>query len=375
MPRAGLHYPGSYAELRSWFPDDAAGLDYLDWLRWPDGVVCPHCGCMTGWRMAGAVWRCADCRRRVSSTAGTIFHDTRTPLTVWFAAAWSLTTQKNGISALGLKRVLGLGSYQTTWAMLHRFRTAMVRPGRELLSGDVEVDETFVGGVTPGKRGRGAAGKALVAIAVERRSPKGYGRTRMAVISNATAPTLRAFLLAHVERGSVVLTDGLKSYPTAVGNGYSHRPCNVAGSGHHAHVPLPGVHRVASLVKRWLLGTPGRGRGRPPAGVPQRVLLQVQPTPFTLPRLVVLPVDATRRRRAAGDLPADGGKPEAKANAAHPTARTAFPSRESRASARRASVAGGDQPGVITGRGQSDGYPLFRKHYALSGVRATHGSR
>ncbi len=255
MPRAGLHYPGSYAELRSWFPDDAACLDYLDWLRWPDGVVCPHCGCLTGWRMAGAVWRCADCRRRVSSTAGTIFHDTRTPLTVWFAAAWSLTTQKNGISALGLKRVLGLGSYQTTWAMLHRFRTAMVRPGRELLSGDVEVDETFVGGVKPGKRGRGAAGKALVAIAVERRSPKGYGRTRMAVISNATAPTLRAFLLAHVERGSVVLTDGLKSYPTAVGNGYSHRPFNVAGSGHHAHVPLPGVHRVASLVTRWLLGT------------------------------------------------------------------------------------------------------------------------
>ncbi len=153
MPRAGLHDPGSYAELRSWFPDDAACLDDLDWLRWPDGVVCPHCGGMTGWRMAGAVWRCADCRRRVSSTAGTIFHDTRTPLTVWLAAAWSLTTQKNGISALGLQRVLGLGSYQTTWAMLHRFRTAMVRPGRELLSGDVEVDETFVGGVKPGKRG------------------------------------------------------------------------------------------------------------------------------------------------------------------------------------------------------------------------------
>ncbi len=151
MPRTGLHYPGSYGELRSWFPDDAACLDYLDWLRWPDGFVCPHCAGAGGWKMAGALWRCYGCRRRVSGTARTVFQDTRTPLTVWLAAAWSLTTQKNGISALGLQRVLGLGSYQTAWAMLHRFRTAMVRPGRELLSGDVEVDETFFGGVKPGE--------------------------------------------------------------------------------------------------------------------------------------------------------------------------------------------------------------------------------
>ena len=148
--------------------------------------------------MSGGMRRCAGCRRRVSRTAGTIFQDTRTPLTVWFAAAWYLTSQKNGISALGLKRVLGLGSYQTAWAMLHRFRTAMVRPGRDRLTGEVEVDETFLGGAKPGKRGRGAEGKAAVAIAIEHRSPKGYGRVRIAVIPNAQAPTLRAFLLDHV---------------------------------------------------------------------------------------------------------------------------------------------------------------------------------
>lgn len=255
MPRAGLHYPASYADFRAWFPDDAACLDYLDWLRWPDGFVCPHCHCERGWEMKGNMWRCSDCRRRVSRTAGTIFQDTRTPLTVWFAAAWFLTTQKNGVSALGLKRVLGLGSYQTAWAMLHRFRTAMVRPGRERLTGDVEVDETFFGGVKSGKRGRGAAGKVEVAIAVEQRSPKGYGRIRIAVIPNAQAPALRAFLLDHVEPGSVVLSDGLKSYPGAVGDDYSHKPFNVAKSGLPAHVPLPGVHRVASLAKRWFLGT------------------------------------------------------------------------------------------------------------------------
>jgi transposase-like protein len=158
----------------------------------------------------------------VSRTAGTIFQDTRTPLTVWFAAAWHLTTHKNGISALGLKRVLGLGSYQTAWAMLHSYRTAMVRPGRERLNGDVEADESFFGGVKPGKRGRGAAGKVLVAIAVEQRSPTGYGRARMRVIPDATSITLREFLLANVEPGAVVISDSLGSYPAACGEDYRH---------------------------------------------------------------------------------------------------------------------------------------------------------
>ena len=255
MPRSGLHYPGSYAEFRAWFSDDTTCLNYLDWLRRPGGFVCPHCGCESSWEMAGGVRRCSGCRRRVSSTAGAIFQDTRTPLTVWFAAAWYLTSQKNDISSLGLQRVLGLGSYQTAWMILHRLRSAMVRPGRGLLSGDVEVDEMFFGGVKPGKRGRGAAGKALVAIAIEQRAPKGYGRARMAVIPDAAALTLRAFLLEHVERGSVVLSDAFRSYPIAVGDDFTHRPVNVAASSVPAHVPLPGVHRVASLAKRRLLGT------------------------------------------------------------------------------------------------------------------------
>ena len=255
MPRAQLHYPGSYAEQRAWFSDDAACLDYLDWLRWPEGFCCPACSATVGWKMARPAWRCGDCRQQVSLTAGTIFQDTRTPLTVWFSAAWHLTTQKNGISALGLKRVLGLSSYQTAWAMLHRYRTAMVRPGRERLSGDVEVDESLFGGVKPGKRGRGAAGKVLVAIAVEKRSPKGYGRARMQLIPDATSVTLREFLLANVEPGAVVITDGLGCYPVACGEDYSHKPFNVRASGLPAHMPLSGVHRVASLAKRWLLGT------------------------------------------------------------------------------------------------------------------------
>lgn len=250
-----MHYPGNYAAMRAWFPDDAACRDYLDWLKWPTGFSCPSCGTTSSWELGRGERRCTGCRRKISRTAGTVFQDTRTPLTVWFAAAWQLTTQKNGISALGLKRVLGLGSYQTAWAMLHRYRSAMIRPERERLIGDIEVDESSFGGAKPGKRGRGAAGKILVAIAVEHLSPKGFGRTRMQIITDTTSNTLREFLLENVEPGGVVISDGLGSYPGACGEDYSHKPFNVRASGLPSHVPLPGVHRVASLAKRWLLGT------------------------------------------------------------------------------------------------------------------------
>ena len=253
-PMAGVDYPESYASLRVWFPSDAACLDYLDWLCWPDGFCCPLCGATKGWRLADGRWSCGGCVRRVSATAGTIFHGTRTPLTVWLAAAWLMTSQKQGISALGLKRALGIGSEQTAWAMLHRYRTAMVRPGRERLRGTVEADETFLGGPEPGVRGRGALGKTMVEVAVER-DARTLGRCRMQVIPDVAGPTLRAFMVAHVEPGSVVITDGLASYRPACGEDYTHRPQPIGPSGQQAHELLPGVHRIASLTQRWLLGT------------------------------------------------------------------------------------------------------------------------
>ena len=254
QPRPAIDYPGSYADLRSWFPDDRACLDYLDWLRWPDGFRCPLCHGEQGWRLPDGRWSCGRCGRRVSPTAGTIFHRTRTPLTVWFAAAWQMSSQKHGISALGLKRVLGIGSEQTAWAMLHRYRTAMVRPGRDRLRGIVEVDETNIGGVQPGSRGRQALGKTMVAIAVER-DGKALGRCRMQVVDDASVASLRPFLLDCVEPGAVVITDGWASYPSACGSDYLHQPEPIAPSGARAHELLPGVHRVASLAQRWLLGT------------------------------------------------------------------------------------------------------------------------
>ena len=250
-PRAGSDYPASYGDLLAWFPDDAACLDYLDWLRWPDGFVCPRCGPAVV-SYGDSRWFCSSCARRASATAGTIFHGTRTPLTVWFAAAWHMTSEKNGISALGLKRQLGIGSEQTAWAMLHRYRTAMVRRGRDRLSGSVEVDETVLGSPEPGKPGRGALGKTLVQVGGER-TGRSFGRCRLQVIEDASAEVLRRFLLDHVEPGSTVVSDGWGSYPSACGDDYVHERYVVSGSGSKAHEVLTGVHLAASLAKRWLM--------------------------------------------------------------------------------------------------------------------------
>ena len=187
-------------------------------------------------------------------SAGTIFHGTRTPLTVWFSAAWFITSPKDGASALGLQRVLGLGSYATAWAMLHRLRTAMARPARSRLSGDVEVDETFIGGPRPGTRGRGATGKTIVMVAVEHVGTSSLGRCRMQVVANTKIATLARVIRANVEPGSVVLTDGHQSYPRSLTD-CTHKPPNISASGRAAHVDLPGAHRAASQLKRWMMST------------------------------------------------------------------------------------------------------------------------
>jgi len=166
-----------------------------------------------GWRLADGRFECAGCQVRTSTTAGTIFDRTRTPLTVWFTVCWLFASGKDGISALSLQRTLEIGSYQTVWAMLHRLRSVLVRSGRDRLSGTVEVDETFIGGEEPGLRGGRARGKkVLTGIAVEVREPKGIGRCRMAPLTDASADSLHAFVTDHVEPGSTVITDAWQGY-------------------------------------------------------------------------------------------------------------------------------------------------------------------
>ena len=258
-PRAGRHYPRSVGEFLAWFRTDADCLDYLEWLRWPGGFICPGCGHNGGWRLADGRFMCPECGDRTSVTAGTIFDRTRTPLTVWFTACWLFASGKDGISALSLKRTLEIGSYQTVWAMLHRLRSVLVRPGRERLSGMVEVDETYIGGQEPGLRGGRAKGKkVLTIVAVEVREPKGFGRCRLAPLVDASADSLLPFVTAHVEPGTTVITDGWQGYRGLEKIGYVHdrrsqRAARIRGEDEHEL--LPAVHRIVSLAKRWLLGT------------------------------------------------------------------------------------------------------------------------
>jgi transposase-like protein len=258
-PRADVRYPRSVGELQVWFPTDADCLDYLEWLRWPAGFVCPGCGHAGGWRLGDGRFECAGCQVRTSTTAGTIFDRTRTPLTVWFTACWLFASDKGGISALSLQRGLEIGSYQTAWAMLHRLRSVLVRPGRERLTGMVEVDETFIGGAEPGLRGGRARGKkVLTGIAVEIREPKGLCRCRMAPLADASAESLHAFVKDHVEPGSTVITDAWQGYRGLDKLGYVHDRRSQRAAKARGDDPgelLPAVHRVASLIKRWLLGT------------------------------------------------------------------------------------------------------------------------
>ena len=166
-PEAGVDYPTTYQDLLAWFPDNQSCLDYLVGVRWPQGFLCPGCGGTACWRTGSGLWMCQGCARKTSVTAGTVFHRTRTPLSTWFAAIWFVTSQKSGMSAQGLQRVLGFSSYETAWAWMHKLRRAMVRPERDRLSGVVEVDETFVGGVSMGNFGA-SSDKVPVMVAVEK---------------------------------------------------------------------------------------------------------------------------------------------------------------------------------------------------------------
>ena len=245
-------YPQTVLAFNERFHDDAACRAYLESIRWPEGPRCPRCPQAKVWAMKTPFYRCAACGHDFTVTAGTLFADTHLPLRLWFQAMWYVVNQKSGASALGVQRVLGLGSYRTAWNWLHKLRRAMVRPGRDRLSGMVEVDEVYIGGERPGKRGRGAAGKALVLIAAQVDGNK-IGRIRLARVADASAPVLAQAVTAAASPGSQVLTDGRTGYATLKAKGYRHqvvRDNAIVGAN-----LLPRANRVAALLKRWLLGT------------------------------------------------------------------------------------------------------------------------
>jgi transposase-like protein len=245
-------YPETILEFEKRFGTEEACRQYLFQLRWPEGFSCPRCGGREAWALKRGLYLCRGCRFQVSVTAGTVFQDTRKPLRLWFRAMWYVTSQKPGVSALGLQRVLGLPRYETVWIWLHKLRRAMVRPGRDRLSGIVEVDETYIGGERPGKRGRGAGGKALAVIAVEDKG-KELGRIRLRQVPDASAVSLTPAVQESVEPGSVLRTDGWRGYASLGSAGYKHDVIRREAAVGENLLPL--VNRVAALLKRWLEGT------------------------------------------------------------------------------------------------------------------------
>ena len=239
-------------EFQDSFTTEDGCREYLFQLRWPEGFRCPRCGNRRAWAMQRRLFRCSECDLETSLTAGTVFQDTRKPLRLWFQAMWYVTNQKQGVNALGLQRLLGLGSYHTAWTWLHKLRRAMVRPGRDRLAGTVEVDETFLGGPEPGKRGRGAAGKVLVLVAAQEDGPR-IGRIRLRRIADASGPTLEAAIQSMIAPGSTVRTDTWRGYNGLQARGYSHEVIRQETTLGDNLLPL--ANRVASLLKRWLLGT------------------------------------------------------------------------------------------------------------------------
>lgn len=245
-------YPKTLLEFEERFATEESCREYLFKLRWPEGFCCPCCKEVKAWATSRYLYKCVRCGFHLSVIADTIFQDTKRPLRLWFRAIWHLVSQKYGTNALGLQRVLDLGCYETAWTWLHKLRRAMVRLGRDRLSGTVQVDEIYIGGEKPGKRGRGATGKALVVVMVEIKEGK-IGRIRLKRVADASGPSLEGAVKEGVEPGSIVHTDGWGSYSGLSELGYLHEVVRKeAAVGRNL---LPKANRISALLKRWLLGT------------------------------------------------------------------------------------------------------------------------
>ena len=277
MPRPP--FPRSLSEFQAWFGTDEACLRYLIDSRWPEGFRCPRCGHGEAYELATqALLQCRRCGYQASATAGTVLHATRLPVRQWFWAAYLVATYTPGISAVQLQRQLGITRYETAWAMLQKLRRAMVRPERDRITGMVEVDDAYVGGLEEGRRGgrQREGGKAIVVAAVEIRG-RGLGRIRLSVVEDVSGESLGGFVEGAVEPGSVVFTDGWMGYVPLKKKGYDHRP-KTQGAAENAAKLLsastPGLLQPQDLAH----GHPSRRGAQTPAPLPQRVHISVQPT-------------------------------------------------------------------------------------------------
>src|SRR3989338_6159161 len=247
-------YPDNTIDFHDMFPSEDACIEYLIRLRWPNGFVCPYCNSAKAWEKSISTFRCASCGRDISVTSGTIFHRSHLSLRVWFQIIGDVVSQKHGVSALGLSHSLGFTSHKTITEALRKLRRAMVRPGRERLSGLVEADEIIVGGIRSGSPGRSHNTKVLVLVAAEDKGNRGIGRIRLLTIADASANSLERALSTMVELRCAIRTDGWRGYQRLQSLGYDHRVIKQENADSDADV-TPLVHRVSALLKRWLLST------------------------------------------------------------------------------------------------------------------------
>jgi transposase-like protein len=272
IQRDDLPFPQSLPEFQQFFPDDVACAHYLEKSRWRNGFVCPHCGVIgEPFRFANrpGVLRCRKCRCDTGLTAGTVMERSRTPLNVWFWAAYLVTSQTPGISAVQFQRQLGLSRYETAFQILHKLRAGMVRPNQDRIGGKidehVEVDEVLVGGRTRGK-GRGIHDKILVSSAVEvhhrkpgtalnkRKDGRYAGRVRLAVVPDRSAESLCGFVESAVKPGTMIITDDWSGYASLAKRGYQHLAVAERGDPQIAEMYLPIIHLVFANLKTWLNG-------------------------------------------------------------------------------------------------------------------------
>ena len=243
--------PKTSTEFDQLFGTEEDCQRYLFRVRWPQGFRCPRCRGTRAWINKRHLLVCSECGRQVSLTAGTVMQGSRKPLRMWLRAMWWVCAERMGGSAKGLQRLLGLGSYQTAWAWLHKLRRAMIRAAREPLVGPVEIAHAFIGGEELRGFGGQTFKKARILIGVEVRGPSrdGVGRVHIAHVRDFSAATLIPLVTEGVRTGTKVISDVWEGYAGLSGYGYVHEVRSSEG-GMLAHVP-----QVISLLKRWLLRT------------------------------------------------------------------------------------------------------------------------
>jgi len=246
--------PMDLLEFQKRFSSEEKCLKHLFALRWPEGYVCPRCGCeRSSLHTTRGLYQCSACKYQVSVIAGTIFHKTRTPLVKWFWMIFMMSRQKSGVSMLSLQRILGIKSYKTVWTMGHKIRKAMAdRDAQYQLAGLVEMDDAFIGPRKPGPPGRGAKGKAKVVIAVES-GDKHAGFAVMKHVLAVDSDQILAMAQDKIQPDSDVRTDGWRAYQTLGSNGFGHESV-IVSKDKEALKQLRWVHVLTANVKGNLRG-------------------------------------------------------------------------------------------------------------------------